>query len=216
MIIPESFPLLQSRPEISKPSSFFPLFQLFLLWITLSSRFLFSSKDLLSPKALCYYSQCSPCSLQKPPLFSLASFSRNLLCSDFSFRFSLQSLNIQLPPPPKKTLLEKYLQRPAPRPASHNCLTPLPCSCHPQRFSAFFCWKKSPCVQLSLANKAISLIPYQPVLEWHVAIPNDDTCHNRAVEMSPQNGGLQTCYSSMTSKFTKLNGRQILSSDSKY
>ena len=71
-------------------------------WTNLSSSFPLSSRDLLSPKALCYYSQCSPCSLQKPPLFSLASFSRNLLCSDFSFRFSLQSLNIQLPPPQKK------------------------------------------------------------------------------------------------------------------
>ena len=54
----------------------------------------------------------------------------------------------------------------------------------------FFCWKKSPRVKLPLTIKTTNLIPYQPVLEWHVVIPDDDTFHNRAVEMSPQNGGL--------------------------
>ena len=132
--------------------------------------------------------------------------------SSAPFTISLATLNIQPAPLPKQRIPSKYLQAASPKkahllsscnrkPFSHtllaastNGLTQLPLYTTLQLPSStvfsFFCWKKSPHVKLPLAIKTTNLIPYQPVLEWHVVIPDGDTCHNRAVEMSPQNGGL--------------------------
>ena len=122
--------------------------------------------------------------------------------STFSLFFSKLSA-IQLAPLESLSKLPSKCRAPVPSKGSPqnisrqltNGLTQLPLSPALQLPSStvfsFFCWKKSPRVKLPLAIKTTNLIPYQPVLEWHVVIPDDDTCHNLAVEMSPQNGGLQ-------------------------
>ena len=102
---------------------FFPLFKLFLLWITLSSSFPLSSRDLLSSKALCYYLQCSPCSLQKPPLFSLASFFQKPPLF-FFFCFFLPLSSSLLPANISNGLLRKLLQLPDDTPLHNGIRSP--------------------------------------------------------------------------------------------